>query len=1111
MAADYRNGVALVIGVGDYLHPGIQRLEFAADDASAVAELLADPRVCGFPRERVQLLIDADAGRDAIVGRLSRWLPENGRGADLAVVYFAGHGMVQTVGKQEEGFLLPADADPDNPAGRGVPMADLARWIEGIEASAVVVCLDCCHAGKILHRGDTGHINSRNFAIRPDVLQGIAGKGRYLLASCDEGEVSVELSQHGHGLFTYHLLRGIEGEGDRDGDGRVGVAELFEYVSDAVARDAEKQGMRQHPWNLSVAAGGVYISAPRGRPEASSLVSFERRLREEGSGAVLREIERRMAGADDALRVRLLRRLAQLADPASIPLVFGCLTHSCEEVRGTARRAVQAIGWTKAMAVILDLARADAATAETLLAGLAVFEAHPDLVRLLDHLGDALTGDLRVRANQLLERKQLGLGLEQMAEKFRESHSPYRLERVLGQGLFTAAYLARHTIADFEAVVRVLRPEFAGKSAERQQFLDLCRKAIRFHHPNLAHTLEVQAFPHDNLFYTVREFLPEVTLQQVLDGGRTLEPAQVVEVLRQAVEAMTALHPNGICHGGIKPSNLFLRTGDRVVLGDLSLPPQGMGEALKKRLAYDYRYAAPETFMSQQAPGPAADFYSLGCVAYELFCGSPPFVSDHYNDLLVQHVTRPVPPPAERRPGLAAAVAALLLRLLDKDPARRPASPPEMLRALDEVAAALRRPPESGGEGPKPPARPDGPRPQDTVHGGVLPKAAEEGPPPGAEDSMAPAGATLPPSVHLLPEASLARYRPAQSLFSMGESRPLTMRPPEESLAAAGDSLAPPVQPLPFVVPGYEILSELGKGGMGVVYQARQTRLNRLVALKMILHAEHASKDERRRFAAEAEAVARLQHPNIVQIFEIGEHRGLPYFSLEYCGGRSLEPRLNGTPWEAKEAARLVETLARAMAYAHQRGIVHRDLKPANVLLGGDGAPKITDFGLAKRLDVSMHTQSGAVMGTPSYMAPEQAQGRVRDIGPGTDIWALGAILYELLTGRPPFKAQTALDTVLRVISDEPVSVRRLQPRTPPDLETICLKCLQKEPAKRYASAQYLAEDLQRFLGGEPIKARRVSLPERAAKWVRRRPTVKAFLWMAGLAALLAALVWALR
>jgi serine/threonine protein kinase len=258
-------------------------------------------------------------------------------------------------------------------------------------------------------------------------------------------------------------------------------------------------------------------------------------------------------------------------------------------------------------------------------------------------------------------------------------------------------------------------------------------------------------------------------------------------------------------------------------------------------------------------------------------------------------------------------------------------------------------------------------------------------------------------------------------------------------------------------VPGYEILGELGRGGMGVVYQARQQGLNRLVALKMILAGGHAGAQERTRFQAEAEAVARLQHPNIVQVHEVGEHNGLPFFSLEYCPGGSLAHRLQSTPLPPAEAARLTETRARAIHTAHQAHLIHRDLKPANVLLGADSTPKITDFGLVKKLDEAGHTASGAVMGTPSYMAPEQAGGKTRNIGPATDIYALGALLYEMLTGRPPFKAATSVETILQVLSEEPVSPARLQPGVPRDLETICLKCLQKEPLRRYASAAALA------------------------------------------------------
>jgi WD40 repeat protein len=316
---------------------------------------------------------------------------------------------------------------------------------------------------------------------------------------------------------------------------------------------------------------------------------------------------------------------------------------------------------------------------------------------------------------------------------------------------------------------------------------------------------------------------------------------------------------------------------------------------------------------------------------------------------------------------------------------------------------------------------------------------------------------------------------------------------------------------------GYEVLAEVGRGGMGVVYKARQKGLNRLVALKVVLHGPHASAEEVARFRAEAEALARLQHANIVQVFEVGEQEegsgaARPFFAMEYVAGGSLAQHLAGTPQPPRQAAALLEVLARAVQAAHQAGVIHRDLKPANVLLAfsrepgasasadalaegsrlNEAVPKITDFGLAKRVDGQESlTPTGAVMGTPSYMAPEQAQGK-KEIGPAADVYALGAILYECLTGRPPFKAATLHETILQVVSEEPVAPRSLQPRVPRDLETICLKCLHKEPARRYPSASALADDLARWLAGEPIVARPVGAAGRALKWARRRPALSA-------------------
>jgi serine/threonine protein kinase/tetratricopeptide (TPR) repeat protein len=290
-------------------------------------------------------------------------------------------------------------------------------------------------------------------------------------------------------------------------------------------------------------------------------------------------------------------------------------------------------------------------------------------------------------------------------------------------------------------------------------------------------------------------------------------------------------------------------------------------------------------------------------------------------------------------------------------------------------------------------------------------------------------------------------------------------------------------------IPGYEILGKLGAGGMGVVYKARQRGLNRLVALKMIIGGTQARVDHLARFRIEAEAVARLRHPNILQIYDIGEADGLPFVSLELLEGGDLDDRLEGTPQPGRSGSELMVTLARAVHAAHEAGIIHRDLKPANVLFTEEGVPKITDFGLAKRLESdSGQTETGQIMGTPSYMAPEQARGHTRDVGPAADTYALGAILYQVLTGRPPFMGETPLETVRQVTDDEPVPPSRLVPRVPRDLETICLKCLQKEPKKRYESAQDLADDLDRYRSGNPIQPRRTPVWERGWKWSKRRP-----------------------
>jgi serine/threonine protein kinase len=331
-------------------------------------------------------------------------------------------------------------------------------------------------------------------------------------------------------------------------------------------------------------------------------------------------------------------------------------------------------------------------------------------------------------------------------------------------------------------------------------------------------------------------------------------------------------------------------------------------------------------------------------------------------------------------------------------------------------------------------------------------------------------------------KATLAEYQQRfPGYFGRLELKPKKVRAPRipaalqateapwAATAAGAAGLTPAGWP---AVPGYEIVEELGRGGMGVVFKAKQLAARRWVALKMIRDSVLAGPEQRRRFRIEAEAAARCEHPNLVRIYEVGEYAGLPYFSMELAEGGSLDKAVAGRPLPPAEAARLVQTLAEAVQYAHDKKIVHRDLKPANVVLTADGRPLITDFGLAKRLDSDTAlTGSATVLGSAGYMAPEQAAGQARHVGPAADVYSLGAILYELLTGRPPFRAATWAATIQQVLHDDPTPPTRLRADLATDIDKICLKCLEKEPARRYASARALAEDLGRFLAGQSVSA----------------------------------------
>jgi serine/threonine-protein kinase len=315
-----------------------------------------------------------------------------------------------------------------------------------------------------------------------------------------------------------------------------------------------------------------------------------------------------------------------------------------------------------------------------------------------------------------------------------------------------------------------------------------------------------------------------------------------------------------------------------------------------------------------------------------------------------------------------------------------------------------------------------------------------------------------------------------------------------ESLFPSGRSKSHSTGHLPTIA-GHTAEAVLGSGGMGVVYKARHNRLNRTVAIKMLLVGAQAKPDEVACLLREAQAVAGLRHPHIVQVYEVGEADGLPYFTMEYMDGGSLAHKMAGTPQPPRDAAQLVATLADAVQAAHDGKVVHRDLKPANILLAGDGTPKIADFSLARRFEGADDlTLSSAAVGTPSYMAPEQAAGTAAAFCPAVDIYALGALLYDMLTGRPPFKAHTPAETQRQVLHEAPAAPSALNTRVPRDLETICLTCLSKDPARRYSTAAALADDLRRFLDGKPISARPVGEAERTIRWIRRNPTLAALI-----------------
>jgi serine/threonine protein kinase len=596
-----------------------------------------------------------------------------------------------------------------------------------------------------------------------------------------------------------------------------------------------------------------------------------------------------------------------------------------------------------------------------------------------------------------------------------------------------------------------------------------------------------------------------------------------------------------MCHGGVKPSNIFVCEGDRVILGDPALSVQGIGVPLE-RLSYDYRYAAPETF-ARGTMEPQSDFYSMGCVAYELACGQPPFVSDNYHELAACHMHEAAAPPSSRGSRLRVTGDEFLLKLLARSPAERYAKSEQILQALDLLEEDL----ESSIRYAEPPGELVGdaslaefeaadsvvsfdasaasvlPRLGDSLASGHLadPRMGKMLYVGNLPDSMsdsdlkamfAPHGSVQFARVIMDRDSgrskgygfvAMSSEKEAQAAIAAlnGQERGgrvLTVnepRPKPESDSFFGCFLATPTPQTeqPKRIGSYDIIETLGRGGMGVVYKALDRRLQRVVALKLLPSGavlshrttalgKYARKENLTRFEVEAVALARMLDTHIVEIYDFGEHEGHPYIALEYVAGGSLAHKLRTEgPMIPHAAAEIVAKLAWAADHAHMRGVLHRDLKPSNVLLTPDGQPKIADFGLAKIQELSKEdaglTQEGMILGTVSYMPPEQAAGELEAIGPAADIYSLGAMLYELLTGRPPFQGKSVMGTLSQIATGQVVAPHTLKPAVGLELSAICLKCLEKEPEMRYSSAQELAEDLERWLAGQPIMAQLMEAP----------------------------------
>jgi serine/threonine protein kinase len=612
----------------------------------------------------------------------------------------------------------------------------------------------------------------------------------------------------------------------------------------------------------------------------------------------------------------------------------------------------------------------------------------------------------------------------------------YEILGTLGRGSVATVFRGRDLRLGREIAVKVVE---IADTAARSRLLREARLAASLQHPALLTVLDVEE--QSGRLFIFSELMSRGTLADWSAKHARAEPNEAVAVSVAVARGLAFAHRRGVTHRDVKPGNIYLGAGGTVKLGDFGLA-RSIQESQQLTGAFPtverVQYAAPELFNGGEVTG-AADVYSLGCVLYRLLSGRPAFEGRDVAALFEAKTRRPADL-RSLRPSLNESLAETVAAALEPSAADRLGDADAF---ADRLKAAVGRPSMERRRSRTPPSEPPVP-PVSQAPPVVVPAAPAAPPPAGAALLSEPPERLLPPET-----------------------------PPE------------PVRR----VAGYEIIEEVGRGAMGVVFRARDPRLNRMVALKLLPGGTKAARKDFIRFRTEAEAVARIRHPNIVSIHEINEADGVAFLALEFVEGGTLADKIARQAQNARLAAKILVPVARGVQAAHDAGIVHRDLKPANILIGFDGVPKITDFGLAKRTDaeVSGPTGTGSMVGTLAYMAHEQMKDS-RGVGPAADVYSLGAILYEMLTGRPPFVAESEIHAVYLATTRDPLPVRKLRPDCPADLETVCLKCIDRDPARRYRTAAEFADDLERFLRGEPIRARPAGAVERSVKWAMRNP-----------------------